>query len=43
MTDEASKRAEELHEAGMTLSQAGDEDAAVERYGAGARPSPAAG
>jgi hypothetical protein len=32
MTDEASKRAEELHEAGMTLSQAGDEDAAVERY-----------
>ena len=32
MTDEASRRAEALHRAGMELSDAGDEDAAVERY-----------
>jgi len=32
MRGEASKRAKESHAAGMTLSQAGDEDAAVEQY-----------
>jgi tetratricopeptide (TPR) repeat protein len=32
MTAEASRRAEALHRAGMELSDAGDEDAAVERY-----------
>jgi hypothetical protein len=32
MTDEANKRADELHEAGMELSDAGDEDGAIQQY-----------
>src|SRR3984893_3381946 len=32
MTAEANKRADELHEAGMELSDAGDEDGAIQQY-----------